>query len=188
MFGGGRQAGAQTVGVTNDNDIDEKTSLYLRGKLLEALDLPEGAKAKGMAMLEATHQWSGIMAFSRDDLPWVGPVPERLTESGKVAHGRFLAAGYTGHGMPNAWLSGKAVASMVEETLSTTDDDVDIAQREDAAVLTAIETIGLPKAYLITQARIKAALALDDVGSRDWAEMERARAKLRLDRPPSGYA
>lgn len=62
------------------------------------------------------------MGFSRDDHPWIGPVP------GKPF--MYIAAGYTGHGMPNTWLCGKAVALMIMNTLSskpTSKQDDDLA-------------------------------------------------------------
>lgn len=43
MFGGGRQHG-RSIGVTNDDVIDDKTAHYLRGRLVEALNLPEGGQ------------------------------------------------------------------------------------------------------------------------------------------------
>ena len=50
------------------------------------------------------------MGYSRDDKPWIGPVPNRKNV--------YMAAGFTGHGMPNCWLSGKAVADIVRRTLA----------------------------------------------------------------------
>lgn len=43
MFGGGRQHGS-SIGVTDDSVIDDKTAHYLRGRLVEALNLPEGGQ------------------------------------------------------------------------------------------------------------------------------------------------
>lgn len=43
MFGGGRQHG-RSVGVTDDSVIDDRTAHYLRGRLVEALNLPEGGQ------------------------------------------------------------------------------------------------------------------------------------------------
>jgi glycine/D-amino acid oxidase-like deaminating enzyme len=54
-----------------------------------------------------THRWSGIMGFSRDGLPMVGPAPG--------APGALVAAGFTGHGFGFAWLAGEALATLVTE-------------------------------------------------------------------------
>ena len=47
------------------------------------------------------------MGYSADRLPRVGPVPRR--------RGVFVMAGFTGHGMPQAYLCGKGLAKMVLE-------------------------------------------------------------------------
>ncbi|KAF2680082.1 FAD dependent oxidoreductase [Lentithecium fluviatile CBS 122367] len=51
--------------------------------------------------------WTGIMGYSTDGLPHVGKVPGRENQ--------FVIAGFTGHGMPQVFLSAKGVASMVME-------------------------------------------------------------------------
>ena len=103
------------------------------------------------------------MGYSRDEHPWVGPIPGKRN--------LFMSAGYTGHGMPNTWLCGKAVAMMVDNGHS----------RQNPSIL--------PARYLVTEERIKKAMQEhEDVGAVDWAEMERARRKQRTDRVPSGYA
>lgn len=109
------------------------------------------------------------MGFSRDDKPWVGPIPGN--------ENTFIAAGFTGHGMPNTWLSGKAVAVMAAKTLSGADSS--------AAISAASDETGLPKSYYVSTERIEAAMQLEDVGTRDWAEMERGR---RAEMSISGYA
>ena len=51
------------------------------------------------------HEWTGIIGWSMDGLPFVGPLPGNDTA--------FVCAGFSGHGMTQAWLSGKATANMV---------------------------------------------------------------------------
>ena len=53
------------------------------------------------------HQWAGIMGFSRDGLPMVGPVPG--------APGALVGAGFTGHGFGFAFLAGAALAHQAME-------------------------------------------------------------------------
>jgi glycine/D-amino acid oxidase-like deaminating enzyme len=143
MFGGGRSYGP-SLGITSDQDIDEKVAKYLRTELPRLL--VSGTKDKGEKELTATHQWTGIMGFSRDNLPWVGQVPG--------SKGVFVLAGYTGHGMPNAWLCGKSVATMV------LGDDVGVAVEK------AVEQ-GLPRAYLLNEERIERARKLETVEAQD---------------------
>ncbi len=41
--------------------------------------------------------WSGIMGFSEDGFPWVGPVSEEVGGG----RGQWICAGYTGEGTQN---------------------------------------------------------------------------------------
>ncbi|KAF8999557.1 FAD dependent oxidoreductase [Hymenopellis radicata] len=69
--------------------------------------------------------WSGILGISADMMPWVGKLPSKI--SGRPTfkdHAEWIVAGFTGEGMTHAWISGKALASMIlgreeEEKLST---------------------------------------------------------------------
>ncbi|EKM59345.1 uncharacterized protein PHACADRAFT_249776 [Phanerochaete carnosa HHB-10118-sp] len=79
-------------------------------------------------------EWGGILGISADGLPWVGRLPQKVSgrpeppasstprmlakearSCGEMtaAPGEWISAGYTGEGMVHAWLSGKALASMV---------------------------------------------------------------------------
>lgn len=72
--------------------------------------------------------WSGILGISADWLPWVGRLSPTIT--GRLAPpnhsrqgaderfisappGEWIAAGFSGEGMAQAWMSGKALAEMV---------------------------------------------------------------------------
>ena len=57
------------------------------------------------AAVPVTHRWSGIMGFSPDHLPLIGPVPgqDRL----------YIAGGYSGHGLAFAFLAGRMIADLV---------------------------------------------------------------------------
>lgn len=152
--------------------------------------------------LTASHEWTGIMGYSRDEHPWVGAVPGKKN--------LFMSAGYTGHGMPNTWLCGKAVVETVMKELLLpklsqgklpASEDVPtggLARTRLASMnmfckvaLSAVgkKKIEVPDSYLITEERIRNAIAeREDVGVVDWAEMERGRRQQRADRMPSGYA
>ena len=139
--------------------------------------------------LTATHEWTGIMGFSRDEHPWVGPVTDKP--------GLYIAAGFTGHGMPNTWLCGKAVALMVKKSLAAPATRDSVMRGVDGTLsrqfatagdmLSAAEEVGLPKSYLVSRERVCRAMELEDVVAKDWAEMERGRRR-EADRAPSGYA
>ena len=89
----------------------------------------------------AANEWSGIMGFSRDEHPFVGPVPD-------TSPGLYVSAGYTGHGMPNTWLCGKAVALMAVGLLEGGQGKAEeIGER-------VRREVGLPRGYLVTGERI----------------------------------
>lgn len=56
-----------------------------------------------------------VMGYSNDEFPYVGPACGRL--------GQYVCAGFTGHGMPQIFLSAKAVAVM---TLTGDTENVDL--------------------------------------------------------------
>ena len=58
-----------------------------------------------LAGIRVEHEWTGIMGFTPDRAPLVGPVPG--------SPGEYLAAGFHGHGMPMAFYAAKAVAEMI---------------------------------------------------------------------------
>ncbi|RYP14691.1 hypothetical protein DL765_006218 [Monosporascus sp. GIB2] len=172
VFGGGRKhARGRGVGVWDDASTDEPVAWYLRGELGGLMDLshrpspsapspsapttssgsdpPTTDVAAGQSRkkqdLEPTHEWTGIMGYSRDGHPWVGVVPPSLGGGGSDGGGLAMCAGFTGHGMPNAALCAKAVVSL----MMTASDEK--------------EEIDLPPEYLLTEARVGAARLLDEV-------------------------
>ncbi|KAI9008311.1 FAD dependent oxidoreductase [Gaertneriomyces semiglobifer] len=86
------------VGNGNDGTLDPVVSRALRSYLQETFPTLTGK-------FEIEAEWAGIMGFSADRLPFVGPLPQRS--------GEFVSAGFSGHGMPRTFLSGRAVAEMV---------------------------------------------------------------------------
>jgi glycine/D-amino acid oxidase-like deaminating enzyme len=58
-----------------------------------------------LAGVPVARAWSGIMGFSRDGYPFIGPMPgrERL----------IIIAGFTGHGGPYPQIAGKCVAELI---------------------------------------------------------------------------
>ncbi|KAF4312158.1 FAD dependent oxidoreductase [Botryosphaeria dothidea] len=148
MYGGGDGAADhERIGVWDDSIVDKGMAGWLRGRLLEYMEL--GGETEGLKELEASHQWTGIMGYSRDNVPWVG----------KVSEGVWLSGGYTGHGMPNGTLCGKAVV----ELLLAEQAGVPAADAQKQVV----EKVGLPKSYLITEQRLAAVRKLPTVAEAD---------------------
>ena len=71
--------------------------------------------------------WSGIMGHSSDYTPYVGNVPGKPNQ--------LIVAGFSGHGMPNIFLSAKGVAQMVLHG-------------------TAFEHTGVPSVFKVTEERL----------------------------------
>ncbi|PNY25403.1 oxidoreductase OrdL [Tolypocladium capitatum] len=112
IFGGERLAvaGGQE-GIYRDDELDPVIGQHLHHGLHSAIKL-RPPKEDEESELRASYEWTGIMGFSRDSHPWVGPVPAGL---GGVEDtpGLWVSAGYTGHGMPVAARCGVAVAEMI---------------------------------------------------------------------------
>ncbi|EGO61432.1 hypothetical protein NEUTE1DRAFT_11871, partial [Neurospora tetrasperma FGSC 2508] len=121
IYGGARShAENKAVGVWQDDEVERGVATYLRQNLAPyPLDLtldksdstPTDTPKEGneTTELEATHQWTGIMGFSRDSSPWVGRVPESLGGGENL----YMCAGYTGHGMPQAALAARMIVEEI---------------------------------------------------------------------------
>lgn len=150
MFGGGRAlAPNEGLGIDDDSRTYPATAAYLRQSLTEMLTF-ENSETEAEHLtndreaLRATHEWSGIMGFSRDWRPWVGGIPDRK--------GVYLAGGYSGHGMPNATLCASALVNILLAVESG--GDVDEAQEQ------LVRDEALPEQYLLTRARLERARSL----------------------------
>ncbi|KAJ4396666.1 hypothetical protein N0V93_000887 [Gnomoniopsis smithogilvyi] len=111
ILGGGRHlAKGMAVGEWRDDSLDEPVAGWLREELEPVLSL-DGKDEQHIATkgLKASMEWTGIMAYSRDQVPWIGAVPEALGGG----EGLFMAAGFSGHGMPRCALAGRGVARMM---------------------------------------------------------------------------
>ncbi|KAI0506442.1 FAD dependent oxidoreductase [Xylaria bambusicola] len=155
IYGGGRiRAKGHGLSVWDDSTIDEPVAQYLRDELGGLMDLSirEEGRTQGehdiqlpKQDLEPTFQWAGIMGYSRDGWPWVGPVP---TSAGG-GDGLWLCAGYTGGGMPNAALCAKAVVNMM---IPGNNDGDNLADQID-----------LPPEYILTEDRLKKARTCETI-------------------------
>lgn len=158
ILGGGRARGtARGVGVSDDDEVDPVVASYLRHAGSSNVDLGGEGERHGVDKeLKASYEWTGIMAFSRDGRPWVGPVPSGPVLSG--GDGLWVCAGYTGHGMPQAALCGRAVAEMMTGHHHHQKDGDD-------------GELGLPTEFLVSEERAKKAKALPSIKEMDDADM-----------------
>ncbi|KAI3392367.1 hypothetical protein diail_5755 [Diaporthe ilicicola] len=111
ILGGGRHlAKGMAVGEWRDDTVEPRVAAWLRTELEPVLSLDRrgGGEAPEKG-LEASMEWTGIMAYSRDQAPWIGAVPEALGGG----DGLYIASGFTGHGMPRCALAGRGVARIM---------------------------------------------------------------------------
>ncbi|GAD98150.1 FAD dependent oxidoreductase superfamily [Paecilomyces variotii No. 5] len=72
--------------------------------------------------------WTGVMGYSSDYLPHVGCVPGKPEQ--------YIIAGFTGHGMPQVFLSAKGISKMIRENRS-------------------FEESGVPRLYKTSEERLR---------------------------------
>ncbi|KAI0448506.1 FAD dependent oxidoreductase [Xylaria acuta] len=95
--------GLNEYGTTDDSSEDEDTMRDLRNTLPRYFgdnwgdDQPEG---------RVRNQWTGIMGYGPDGLPFVGEMPGEKN--------LWISASFQGHGMVLCWMSARALVEMME--------------------------------------------------------------------------
>lgn len=95
VVGGWRNHSFETETCSDETPGDE-VQRHLDGFVHATLGLPD---------LRVEHRWAGIMAFSPDELPLVGPLPG--------VPNCYIAAGYTGHGNAYALRASRMLADLL---------------------------------------------------------------------------
>eukprot|EP01113_Clastostelium_recurvatum_P043181 TRINITY_DN7098_c0_g1_i2.p1 TRINITY_DN7098_c0_g1~~TRINITY_DN7098_c0_g1_i2.p1 ORF type:complete len:421 (+),score=101.30 TRINITY_DN7098_c0_g1_i2:80-1342(+) len=90
-------APGKDVGVDDDTTVNEAVIKNLRQFLVDHFP--------PLQDVQIEYQWSGIMGFTQDHLPIVGELPSSPHE--------YIAAGYSGHGLPFTFGCGRAIAWMI---------------------------------------------------------------------------
>ncbi|KAH6639904.1 FAD dependent oxidoreductase [Boeremia exigua] len=85
--------------VVDDSKVIESARRYFDGYMQRHF---HGWEDSGV---QTEDVWTGIMGYSNDGFPYVGPACGRT--------GQYMCAGFSGHGMPQIFFSAKAVASMI---------------------------------------------------------------------------
>ena len=111
------------VGVYDESRLDPHTYAYLEEITPEIFAPNWGEDRKGGRIKDI---WSGVMALTGDDLPFVGNLDHRLTGRklslppqlgalgrGLNGTGEWISAAYNGDGMVLAWLCGTALGIMI---------------------------------------------------------------------------
>jgi len=111
VIGGGTATlpdeGAGEFGITDDSSLNPVLSAYLRNctKRYFGDDSNDVDSGNGSAW-KTRKEWTGIMGFTGDGMPFIGPVPGE--------EGLWVAAAFQGHGMVFCWGCAKALVKMVE--------------------------------------------------------------------------
>ena len=166
LYGGGSVCEQRpAVGDSDDSVLDSASAAHLRSNLWNLIAFDENEykaqKDRQNTELEATHEWTGIQGYSRDENPYVGRVPG-------YPPGLFMAAGYTGSGMANASFCAKAVAEMVLAEMRTDADTAEGCKAEDETPALGNEhhrkeATDLPSCYALSIDRINRARHLPTV-------------------------
>lgn len=133
------QRGLGELGNTRDDLNSVQAVAHLGGALNATFGIEDEQKMS--AGMKAT--WTGVMGFTSDGLPLVGRLPRNATL--REGGGEWVAAGFNGYGMANAWLCGKHVAD---------------------SVLGKVDFEPVPWAYKITNERLASMSA--EVAAREW--------------------
>ncbi|PLB41033.1 NAD(P)/FAD-dependent oxidoreductase [Aspergillus candidus] len=117
MFGGGfaqgQTGGVADIGISTDSELSFYADIHLSGALSSIFGRENWGAVSGPSVEQ---MWTGNMGFSADGNPWVGRLPLSATQRGgdKDSHGaEWVACAFSGEGMVQAWLCGKALALMV---------------------------------------------------------------------------
>lgn len=153
MLGGGFAqsigGGIADIGIATDDKLSLYADIHLSGALSAVFRRDAHGRSRGTTVKQ---MWTGNMCFSADGLPWVGVLPPTLTgrgydatsEAESSAEGaEWAAVAYSGEGMVQAWLCGKALALMM------------IRFKSCQGWLPADEPNWLPEQMLITKERAK---------------------------------
>ncbi|MCB1049756.1 MAG: FAD-binding oxidoreductase [Acidobacteria bacterium] len=88
-----------------DEHVEVGTEEWVNPKVQAALDAFKAETYPQAEHLKVVKRWSGIMGFSADGLPLIGPLGGDPT--------LWVAAGFTGYGLGMSWSVGKAVADVL---------------------------------------------------------------------------
>ncbi|KIV96389.1 hypothetical protein PV10_00267 [Exophiala mesophila] len=128
-LGGGLLQG----GWERDRDIGNTDDSQLSAQCLEHLEQVPGKAFLHGQGAQIDKKWTGIMGFTGDDLPFVDRLASHVSgreECEAGSGGEWIAAGFNGYGMVHSWLSGKALASMIQ---GREDEILDWFPREEFA-------------------------------------------------------
>ncbi|KAH8597734.1 FAD dependent oxidoreductase-domain-containing protein [Bisporella sp. PMI_857] len=128
---------------SEDKQFDGLPEFYQSWPASDVAQWPGEDPAELGKQLDEGGVWSGVMSSSIDEFPFVGAVP--------LHDGHFLAAGFTGHGMPRILLSTAYIVPLILTSLG-------VESRSPALVAPYPP---LPKPFHITTERIERLQKID---------------------------
>ncbi|WPG99892.1 FAD dependent oxidoreductase [Acrodontium crateriforme] len=124
---------------SDDSTLIESARNYYNGYMQRTFKGWEGSGAY------VDQIWTGIMGYTHDAMPYVGELPNKP--------GQYICAGFTGHGMPQMYLSAECLAATIVENKT-------------------LRESGLPRLYELSQERLDDPdhRAIEIWNSIDWSE------------------
>ncbi|KAH9964389.1 FAD dependent oxidoreductase [Lactifluus volemus] len=113
ILGGARHTEGSFHGATTDDSIVDPAV----GRRLREF-LPEVFPGKFEKGAEPEMEWTGIMGYTKLGDPFVGPVLDKFELGGVPLEGQYVAAGFSGHGMPRAFGCADIVARMIASKIT----------------------------------------------------------------------
>ncbi|KAI0297829.1 FAD dependent oxidoreductase [Multifurca ochricompacta] len=113
ILGGERLVEGSARGATTDDSVLDTVV----GRRLRAF-LPGVFPGKFENGSEPEMEWTGIMGFTELGDPFVGPVLDKFEFGGVPYEGQYIAAGFSGHGMPRAFGCADIVARMIASKIT----------------------------------------------------------------------
>ncbi|KAL4892738.1 FAD dependent oxidoreductase-domain-containing protein [Aspergillus ambiguus] len=148
MFGGGfaqsEAGGVGDLGISTDSELSFYAEIHLSGALSAVFGRENWGSVSGPSVEQ---MWTGNMSYSADGLPWVGKLPPSATLRDAAVEGKggeWISTACCGEGMVQAWLSGKALATML--------------LRHDGRYACTEDLSWFPKEMLVTDERIQNAV------------------------------
>ncbi|EGN99775.1 hypothetical protein SERLA73DRAFT_179977 [Serpula lacrymans var. lacrymans S7.3] len=112
ILGGGRETAESFEHYEDDDSVLDPAV----GRVLRDF-LPAVFQGKYRAGREPEMEWSGIMGYTKIGDPLVGPVIDLSNPGSNAYPGQYIAAGYSGHGMPRAFACGEVISQMIVSEL-----------------------------------------------------------------------
>ncbi|KAI0041825.1 FAD dependent oxidoreductase [Auriscalpium vulgare] len=122
ILGGGREVlPGKEMGEADDSVLNDVVSGVLR------TFLPRVFPGKFEVGREPEMEWTGIWGVTESGDPFVGPVVESFGSwNSPLWPGQYIAAGYSGHGMPRAFACADVVARMITAQIAGTPDEWEV--------------------------------------------------------------